>query len=143
MQVKALKTFQGRYGKIRAGETFNAEPGYVLALNKRKGFPMVEVLSKQDEPGPTKDRSKGEAPGRAGKEKPGDQGRPPVSDTAGQQGAGAALTSQSLPAVPASRARIAVPSPRGGRKGKPTPRKGNAKPATKTPSTPASAPPDA
>lgn len=142
MQVRALKTFHSRYGKIRAGETFNAEPGYVVALNKRKDNPLVEVLSKQDEPGPSKDRSKGEAPGRAGKENPGDQGRAPVSDSGQVPAAGTGITSRSLPAVPASRARIAQPSPRGGRKGKPTPRKGKAKPATKTPSTPA-APPDA
>lgn len=136
MQVKALKTFQGRYGKIRAGEVFNAEPGYVVGLNKRKGHPLVQVLDERDEPGPAKDRNKGEAPGRAGKEHPGDQGRAPASDTAGQQGGGQALTSQSLPAVPASRGKIAAPSPRGGRRGKPTPRKGK----TKTPITPPAPP---
>lgn len=143
MWVRALKTFKGRYGSIKAGEKFNAEPGYVTSLNKRNGNPMVQVLDERDEPGPSKDRSKGEAPGRAGKENPGDQGRAPVSDTGQTPAAGTGITSRSLPAVPVSRKRIAAPSLRGGRKGKPTPRKGKAKPAAKTSSTPAPAPPDA
>lgn len=137
MWVRALKTFKGRYGSIKAGEKFNAEPGYVTALNKRKGNPMVQVLDERDEPGPKEDRNKGDAPGRAGKGNPGDQGRAPVSDSGQVPAAGTGITSRSLPAVPASRKKTAAPSQRGGRRGKPTPRKGKAKPATKTSSTPA------
>jgi hypothetical protein len=141
MWVRALKTFKGRYGSIKAGEKFNAEPGYVTALNKRKGNPMVKILSDRDEPGPTDDRSKGDPPGHAGKEKPGAQGRTPAGDTGQPPAAGTGITSRSLPAGPVSRKRIAVPSQRGGRKGKPTPRKGKVK-TTVTIRAP-QAPPDA
>jgi hypothetical protein len=133
MWVRALKSFRGRYGDIKAGEKFNADPGYVTALNKRKDNPLVKVLDDREEPGPSKDRNKGDAPGRAGKVNPGDQGRAPASDTAQTQDAGKVLTSQSLPAGPASRKKTAAPSQRGGRRGKPTPRKGKQKPAARTP----------
>jgi hypothetical protein len=133
MWVRALKTFKGRYGSIKAGEKFNAEPGYVTSLNKRKGNPLVEVLNAQDEPGPKEDRNKGDAPSRAGKVPHGDQGQAPASDSGQVPGAGKALTSQSLPAVPASRKKTAAPSQRGGRRGKPTPRKGKAKTASTAP----------
>lgn len=134
MQVRALATFNGRYGMIRAGTTFNAEPGYVKALNKHKGKPLVEVLSEQDAdekkaPGPGDNKSIPGAPSQGGKDKAGGVQAPSPA-------AGKPITSASLPAGPASTKKTSKRSGAGGRKGVVTPRKGKAK----TSSTPASDP---
>jgi hypothetical protein len=132
MLVRALKTFNGRYGKINKGQTFNAEPNYVRDLNKRKSNPMVEVLEKDDrsQPGPSQDRNKGDAPQRAGNDQRRAPGAAPA-DTAGPSVGGAGITSASLPAVPASRRATSKPLPVGGRRvGKATPRKAKAKTAS-------------
>jgi hypothetical protein len=39
--VKALKTFDSRYGKVRTGETFSCEQGYAVAL---KANGLIELL---------------------------------------------------------------------------------------------------
>lgn len=109
--AKALKSFKGRYGHIRAGTTFNAEPGYFGQLAK-KGW--VELASDKREPepqskdktppGPDKNRDKGGAPGRAGKGNAGSSkpasnskgGKGGAKGTEDRQGAGSAVTSRSL-----------------------------------------------
>ncbi len=101
--VKALKSFRGRYGLIRAGSTFECEPGYVTALLKNK---MVEVLEGEaapaGEPGPKKNRNIPTAPNKSGKERPSGQGG--KSDGSGQSPAGGkGSTSSSLQADLASR----------------------------------------
>lgn len=132
MLVRALKTFNGRYGRINKGQTFNAEPGYVQQLNKRKSNPMVEVLER-DEPGPSSDRSKGsEAPGRAGKDAPPAGDRKPAGSE-GRSDDGQAITSASLPAGRASRKKTSPKSGTGGRQGTATPRKAKAKTAGTSP----------
>jgi hypothetical protein len=78
MQVRALKTFTGRYGTIRAGTVFNCEPGYFQSLAKNN---LVTAEITKDAaartPGPSKDRNIPEAPHRGGKENPGEQGQAP------------------------------------------------------------------
>jgi hypothetical protein len=138
MLVRALKTFNGRYGKINKGQMFNAEPGYVQDLNKRKANPLVEVLEKSDQPapGPSQDRSRGDAPRRSGKDQGQAQPGPAPADTGAQSDSGKAITSASLPVAPASRKTTSRPLAVGGRRGKPTPRKGKSSAKAKTASTP-------
>jgi len=136
--VKALKSFRGRYGMIRAGSIFNCEPGYAESLRKNK---LIEVIDgaadeKRQEPGPEANRKKPDPPGRAGKDQPGEQGErrdatvPPLAG-------GLALTSASLRADLASRKTTSTKSAAGAKKAKPVPAKGK----KKTSSTRASAPP--
>lgn len=73
---------------------FHAAPGYIVALNKEKNNPLVEVIAA--EPGPEKNRSVPEAPQRSGKE------QPPIV-TAGPPDDGKTLTSLSLQVGRASR----------------------------------------
>jgi hypothetical protein len=108
--AKALKSFRGRYGLVRAGSTFNCEPGYFSQL-KKKGW--VELAKDQRDPAPdSKDknppapadnRDKGGAPGRAGKgaagSKPATATRTPRGgrkNTAAPPAAGKGSTSRSL-----------------------------------------------
>lgn len=109
--AKALKSFKGRYGHIRAGSTFNCEPGYFGQLIK-KGW--VELAKDQREPqpdskdkpppGPGDNRDKGGAPGKAGKGEAGTGSKPAQKGqraggrkgTAAQRGGGQAVTSRSL-----------------------------------------------
>lgn len=101
--VKALKSFKGRYGHIRAGTTFNADPSYYRQL-AAKGWVELAPESKDKQPpgpGPGENRDKGGAPGRAGKGGAG--GKPAAPNkpgsrkgTAPQRGAGGAVTSRSL-----------------------------------------------
>lgn len=128
MLVRALKTFNGRYGKINKGQTFNAEPGYVKDLNKRKNNPLVEVLER-DEPGPSQDRNKGEAPQRSGKDTPPAGGAQVPAGSEGQSGAGRGITSASLPVGRASTKTTSRASGSGGRRGTATPRKGKGRTA--------------
>jgi hypothetical protein len=70
--VKALKTFRGKYGMIRAGTTFNSDPRYAAALEKKGWLKTVgggepEPL-KPPEPKPGSNRNVPQAPGRAGKD---------------------------------------------------------------------------
>lgn len=104
--VKALRSFKGRYGHIRAGSTFNCDPNYMRQL---QGKGWIEAAKPEPgskdkpAPGPGDNRDKGGAPGRAGKGAPG-AGKPPASGkgkssskgSAGRQGAGRAVTSRSL-----------------------------------------------
>ena len=97
-EVRALKTFQSRYGLIRAGTVFQCAPDYFRALSKNG---LVE-LEKPD-PAPDKNRSVPEAPNRGGKgapapgsTKPG-TGQPPAS--------GKGATSSSAQAGQASRSK--------------------------------------
>jgi hypothetical protein len=46
--VKALKTFDSRYGKVRTGETFAAEQGYAVALKANGLVEIVGEKSKAD-----------------------------------------------------------------------------------------------
>lgn len=107
--TKALKSFRGRYGLIRAGTTFQCEPGYFAALEK-KGW--VQKVEDRDPPGPSDNRSVPAAPNQAGA---GDQGKAsaaqggekspstgamadtePEKITGRRRGGGKALTSRSL-----------------------------------------------
>lgn len=132
-EVRALRSFKGRYGSIRAGQTFNCEPGYLVQLLRNK---LVIATGNPGEPGPSKDRSIPEAPHRGGKDKGGKDTDP--SNPSGQgAGSGNALTSASLPAGQASRRKTVMQSG-AGKKAKPAKSKARAK--TKTSSTPAPAP---
>lgn len=72
--VKALKTFRGRYGMIRAGTSFNSDPRYAAALKKKGWLEVVEGGDEQPapdekkQPGPDKNRQVPQAPSRAGKD---------------------------------------------------------------------------
>jgi hypothetical protein len=109
MLAKALKSFRGRYGLIRAGSTFNCEPGYYGQLAKKgwveaaKGGPEPESAQKPG-PGPADNRDKGGAPNKAGKGEAG-TGKPPAQPkgppvdakgTGRRRGGGAGVTSRSL-----------------------------------------------
>ena len=122
--AKALKSFKGRYGFVQAGEIFNCEQGYFDALKKNK---LVELATTGNEPGPSNDRNIPQAPGRAGKERPGGQGNPPA-DMDPKPAGGTVLTSASLQAGPASHRKTLVGSVGGVRKGTSTPRKPKAAP---------------
>lgn len=105
MQARALKTFRGRYGIIRAGTVFQCEPGYFAALEKNK---LAIASDAKDAParapGPGENRNIPEAPRTAGKESPGEQGGKP-GDTEPPPDDGRARTSSSLRADLASRAK--------------------------------------
>lgn len=126
MQVRALKTFQGRYGLIRRGQIFNAAPGYARDLKKNK---LVEDTGPGpgETPAPGEDRDDKavpEAPHKAGKESAGGKGQPTGSDTAApSQDAGTAAPPSSSPAVPASPEKTLTSSKIGARRGTPTQRK--------------------
>jgi len=63
MQVKALKSFQGRHGYIRAGQLVNLEDGYARDLAKNK---LVELPAEGDGgPKPENRQAAGRAPYRA------------------------------------------------------------------------------
>lgn len=106
--AKALKSFRGRYGLIRAGTQFNCEPGYFAALEKKgwvqevKGEkPKDPAPEKRREPAPDKNRKKPDAPNRAGKvgAAPGGVTHASIVKAKGSvraPGAGKALTSRSL-----------------------------------------------
>lgn len=105
MQVRALRSFNGRYGHIRVGQIFSSAPNYAQDL-MRNG--LVELLK---EPGPEKDRAIPEAPKRA--EEPPPVRPPPTEPPSGKDGAtasserapasGKGRTSSSLRADLASR----------------------------------------
>lgn len=121
MQVRALKTFKSEYGKIHSGNVFNAEPSYAKKL-QRNG--LVEIVDAA-EPGPSDDRSKGDAPSRSGKGS-GAKG-PTPGDTVPPLEGGPGITSASLPAGPASPRKTLPSSKTGARTGVKTPRKPKAK----------------
>lgn len=127
-EVRALRSFRGRYGHIRAGQTFTAEPNYAAQLQRNK---LVVVVDESKDPGPSKDRSRPEAPHRGGKETPG-KGNPAQPTDPQQSADGKVITSASVQAGQASRKKTSLQSVAGGRRGTPTPRKGK----TKTTSTP-------
>lgn len=134
--VRALKSFKGRYGHIRAGQTFAAEPGYAKQLQRSKLAVIIEDDAK--DPGPSQDRDRKEAPQRGGKEGQGSGNPPKQSDASTVPpplGDGQAITSSSLPAVRASTKPTSPKSVAGGRKRTPTTRK----PKAKTPTTPPAA----
>lgn len=128
-EVLALKSFKGRYGQIRAGQQFNAEPGYAAQLKRNK---LITFLGEADEPGPTKNRDKGDAPGRGGKEGQG-KGNPAKPTDPQPSDDGQAITSASVQAARVSPKKTLPKSAVGGRRGTPTPRASDKK---KTPSTP-------
>lgn len=128
-EVRALKSFKGRYGHIRAGQTFTAEPNYAAQLMRNK---LVVVTDATQEPGPSKDRDRKGAPGRGGKDGEGKGSPVPPTDPQ-PPAAGGAITSASVQAGRASRPKTLPLSGAGGRRGTPTPRK---KAKTKTSSTP-------
>lgn len=127
-EVRAIKSFKGRYGHIRKGQQFTAEPNYARQLRDNK---LVKILEEKPEPGPSKNRDKGDAPGRGGKDPTGKDAPP----TDPQRSAdGQAITSASVQAGQASRRKTLPLSGAGGRRGTPTARKPKGK--TKTSSTP-------
>lgn len=110
--TRALRTFKGRYGLIRAGTVFNCEPGYFAALEKQ-GF--VKVETERTPPGPGENRAIPAAPetaaAGAGGEKRGvvDPGKAPAADQGGD-------TSQNPVILPRARGRKATDPRRGGGK---------------------------
>jgi len=90
-EARALKSFQSRYGMIRAGTVFQCEPDYLRALLKNR----LVAVEKAD-PAPGSNRSIPEAPNKGGKDgaAPGSSspgtGQPPAS------GKGATLLSAPL-----------------------------------------------
>jgi hypothetical protein len=46
-QCRALKTFKGRYGKLRSGQIFSSEKGYADALAQKK---MIVILPDDPQP---------------------------------------------------------------------------------------------
>lgn len=128
-EVRALKSFKGRYGHIRAGQTFTAEPSYAQSLMRNK---LVVVTGAAGEPGPSKNRDRKEAPGRGGKDGEG-QGRPVPPTDPQPPAAGGTITSASVQAGRVSRPKTLPLSGAGGRRGTPSSRK---KSKTKTSSTP-------
>lgn len=120
MQAKALKTFRGKYGMIRAGSKFNCAPGYFAELKKLKMVtewtggkdakddpPATDETARDPldirDPGPSENASIPEAPATAGKDQAAPSGQttssesaPTQSDTGRRRGAGRPLTSQSL-----------------------------------------------
>ena len=118
MQAKALKTFRGKYGMIRAGSKFNCAPGYFEELKKLKM--VTEWTGGKDandpppilprDPGPSENASIPEAPATAGKELAASSGQTASSestykpnDSGRRRADGKALTSRSLRADLASR----------------------------------------
>jgi hypothetical protein len=102
MKVRAVKTFSGRYGLLRAGTEFECEPGYFQAL-KRNG--LVQLATDRiaappadpnapPGPGPGDNRSIPGAP-KPGKDTPGEQRKPP-GGTGHRKAAGSVTTSSSL-----------------------------------------------
>lgn len=120
MKTRALKTFRGRYGLIRAGNVFECEPGYYKQLAKM-GMVQKEPErtldepgqppdpNKPDNPGPSKDRDAKGPPFPPGKSPPGVARKPP-GDTARRTGGGQALTSRSLRADLRSRGKTSKKS---------------------------------
>lgn len=102
MKARAIKTFQSKYGLIRAGTTFQPDPGYARALERNK---LVEIL---EGGGPGEDRQDKSIP-RAPHEK--DTGKDQTGgDTARQPGDGAAPKSASSPRGQASTAKTLTTS---------------------------------
>lgn len=127
-EARALRTFKGRYGVIRAGTVFHADPGYLAQLQRNKLAEPCDTQQRQ--PGPSKDRSIPSAPEKKrGNEEPGKGKKDP--GTAQTEGNGRGITSASLPVGRASTKKTSTTSAAGARKGTPTPRK------KKTSSTPA------
>lgn len=108
--VKALKSFKGKYGHIRAGMTFNPDPGYAREM-QRKGWiePVAEEEpgpgpQKKAPPAPDRNRNKPPAPSRAGKDQGGAKRTPPPNkkgagtsgDTEQPPAGGGPVTSRSL-----------------------------------------------
>lgn len=118
MLVRALKTFRGRYGLIRTGNEFECEPGYFRQLERNRMAERIEArtIASQERtpPGPADNKSVPAAPVVAGKTAPGGQGKPPGTDTAPPQAGGKAVTSRSLRADLASRAKTSKASGAGG-----------------------------
>lgn len=102
-EVRALKTFNSRFGLIRAGTVFQCPPDYFRALSKNK---LVE-LEKPD-PAPDKNRSVAEAPNRGGKGGPAPGSSSPGTGHPPASGKGA--TSSSARAGQASRSKTSPPS---------------------------------
>ena len=101
MQVRALKSFAGKYGHIRVGQIFNCEPNYADQL-KTNGLVLM-IDEKQAAPGPSSNRAIPAAPSQA-REEPAPLGKDGAAgDSAHTPAAGAAITSRSLRADLASR----------------------------------------
>lgn len=116
MQAKALKTFRGKYGMIRAGSKFNCAPRYFDELKKLKMVtewtggkdakedpPAADDPQTIRDPGPSENASIPEAPATAGKDQAASSGQSdssespdPAKDSGRRRGAGKPLTSRSL-----------------------------------------------
>lgn len=98
MLVKALKSFAGRYGHIRAGITFECEPHYFEALRRHRLVDAAPADATPDPgaPGPQKNRNVPKAPLTPGKDGPGNQGGEPGKQSAPSQDDGTAPPSVSL-----------------------------------------------
>lgn len=116
MQVRALRSFAGRYGHIRVGQIFSSAPSYARELQSNG---LVEVIG---EPKPAGNRAIPEAPKRADTPPP----QPPPDDQVGKDGAtasserapasGTGRTSSSLRQDLVSRKRTRKPSAAGATK---------------------------
>lgn len=109
--ARAKRTFQGRYGMVRAGNVFNCEPGYFADL-KRNGLveEVAAAAAGAADPGPSENASIPDAPARAGKEL--GAGAAPTSSVP-LPAAGSAVTSRSLRRDLASRAKTSKRSESG------------------------------
>lgn len=77
MQAKAKKTFQSKYGLIRAGTTFQPEPGYARAL-ERNG--LIEILDADRKPAPGEQREDKAIPRAPNEKSPGKDSAPQPGD---------------------------------------------------------------
>lgn len=111
--VKALKTFSGKYGLIRAGTTFNSEPEYFKRLQKNGLAVAADEQEKPGAPGPSKNRNIPAAPGNGGKGEPGAKGQTTPGSSGRPPDAGKGQKSASLRADLASRGKTSGKSASG------------------------------
>lgn len=118
MQVKALKSFQGRHGYIRAGQVVNLEDSYARALAANK---LVELPNTEGDGGPKPENRQAmmRAPAVGGvRLRPGANEKPPGK--AIPLGDGPTLTPLSSRAAQARPKKTPNASARGGKKARAT-----------------------
>lgn len=110
MQVKALRSFQGRHGYIRAGQTVNLEDGYARDLAKNK---LVELPEGDGGPKPDNRQAMRRAPVLGGIRPGANEKRPGQEPRLGD---GPTLTPLSSRAAQARTKKTPPVSGRGGKK---------------------------
>jgi hypothetical protein len=110
MQVRALKSFSGKYGSIRTGQKFNCDPHYADQLFANS---LIEAVQ---EPGPDNNRAIPQAPQRSKTPPPEkDTGKGGATADSGRTPAGGKpITSRSLRADLALRKKTSPSSGDGG-----------------------------